>query len=352
MRLAWGGLRLRGQRAATQGLPVMCVRAPRMIAKWSGSAYWRGSAYFTQKVEVNARERSCGGRRRSAGRVRGLLASVRKASPNATFWASGPFFCKSFARARHSSNLHPVHGSAQQGHVALRLPQRQARAPGAPPEPRGSKPLPLWTAPTRRRSPGRGAAPKPVPVPLPAHPASFRVAVLGAAGAGKTVLVARWAGRAPLTTYETTLGAAPAETMLTLSSPAEPARVTPVDWSWDAVGTDVAQYWKDTNAILLVFSRWDARSLAKAAVSAVECGSAKPTLFVGTHADGKTRRRSHGKARRRRLLVRHRREHHRSLGETRRGLRVDGRLASERTGYMFSGATSFRVRVRAGRESG
>ena len=55
-------------------------------------------------------------------------------------WASD-LYRKSFARARHSSNLHPVHGSAQQGHVALRLPQRQARAPGAPPEPRGDRDL-------------------------------------------------------------------------------------------------------------------------------------------------------------------------------------------------------------------
>ena len=80
LRLAWGGLRLRGQRAATQGLPAMCVRAPRKI---SSRAKWSVRAYFTQKVEVNARERSCGGRRRRPGGPEDSSLRSEK-RPNAT----------------------------------------------------------------------------------------------------------------------------------------------------------------------------------------------------------------------------------------------------------------------------
>ena len=42
------------------------------------------------------------------------------------------------------------------------------------------------------------AAPPRAPVPAPARPQHYRVAVLGAAEAGKTALVARWAGEATL----------------------------------------------------------------------------------------------------------------------------------------------------------
>ena len=58
----------------------------------------------------------------------------------------------------------------------------------------------------------RRAAPPRAPVPAPARPQHYRVAVLGAAEAGKTALVARWAGAPPPATYAPTLGATPEET--------------------------------------------------------------------------------------------------------------------------------------------
>lgn len=131
----------------------------------------------------------------------------------------------------------------------------------------------------------RGAAPKLVTVPPCVPPPAYRVAVLGAAEAGKTALVARWANKTHKTTYEPTFGAAPRETTIMLG----PAQITLVDWSWDHVEADVSNYWAKTDAAVLVFSRADAKSLAKAVVSAVEYGAARPIVFVGTHGDKKLR---------------------------------------------------------------
>lgn len=131
----------------------------------------------------------------------------------------------------------------------------------------------------------RGAAPKLVTVPPCVPPPAYRVAVLGAAEAGKTALVARWADKTHRTTYEPTLGAAPRETAIMLG----PAQITLVDWSWDHVEADVSNYWAKTDAAVLAFSRADAKSLAKAVVSAVEYGATRPTIFVGTHGDKKLR---------------------------------------------------------------
>ena len=88
----------------------------------------------------------------------------------------------------------------------------------------------------------RRAAPPRAPVPAPARPQHYRVAVLGAAEAGKTALVARWAGAPPPATYAPTLGAAPAESDVFVVTTDGPARVTFVDWCWDhAADADVTR---------------------------------------------------------------------------------------------------------------
>ena len=62
-------------------------------------------------------------------------------------------------------------------------------------------------------------------MPAPARPQHYRVAVLGAAEAGKTALVARWAGAPPPATYVPTLGVAPAESdVFVVTADAPPPR--------------------------------------------------------------------------------------------------------------------------------
>ena len=136
----------------------------------------------------------------------------------------------------------------------------------------------------------RRAAPPRAPVPAPARPQHYRVAVLGAAEAGKTALVARWAGAAPPATYAPTLGAAPAESDVFVVTADGPARVTFVDWCWDhAADADVTRQMAASDAAICVFSLADGKSFTRAAVAAVAYGSKRPVVFVGTHSDGKSR---------------------------------------------------------------
>ena len=134
----------------------------------------------------------------------------------------------------------------------------------------------------------RRAAPPRAPVPAPARPQHYRVAVLGAAEAGKTALVARWAGATPPTAYAPTL--AREETALFLATATEPVKVTLVDWCWDhAADADVTRQMAASDAAICVFSLADGKSFTRAAVAAVAYGSERPVVFVGTHSDGKTR---------------------------------------------------------------
>ena len=136
----------------------------------------------------------------------------------------------------------------------------------------------------------RRAAPPRAPVPAPARPQHYRVAVLGAAEAGKTALVARWVGATPPSTYAPTLGASPAENDVFVVTTDGPARVTLVDWCWDhAADADVTRHMAASDAAVAVFSLADGKSFTRAAVAAVAYGSARPVVFVGTHSDGKTR---------------------------------------------------------------
>ena len=136
----------------------------------------------------------------------------------------------------------------------------------------------------------RRAAPPRAPVPAPARPQHYRVAVLGAAEAGKTALVARWAGAPPPATYAPTLGAAPAESDVFVVTADGPARVTFVDWCWDhAADADVTRQMAASDAAICVFSLADGKSFTRAAVAAVAYGSKRPVVFVGTHSDGKSR---------------------------------------------------------------
>ena len=136
----------------------------------------------------------------------------------------------------------------------------------------------------------RRAAPPRAPVPAPARPQHYRVAVLGAAAAGKPALVARWAGAAPPTTYAPTLGAAPAESDVFVGTADGPVRVTLVDWCWDhAADADVTRQMAASDAAVAVFSLADGKSFTRAAVAAVAYGSKRPVVFVGTHSDGKMR---------------------------------------------------------------
>ncbi len=135
----------------------------------------------------------------------------------------------------------------------------------------------------------RRAAPPRAPVPAPARPQHYRVAVLGAAEAGKTALVARWAGAAPPATYAPTLDG-PAEKALFLATATEPVKVTLVDWCWDhAADADVTKEMAASDAAVAVFSLADGKSFTRAAVAAVAYGSERPVVFVGTHSDGKVR---------------------------------------------------------------
>ena len=134
----------------------------------------------------------------------------------------------------------------------------------------------------------RRAAPPRAPVPAPARPQHYRVAVLGAAEAGKTALVARWAGAPPPATYAPTL--AREETALFVATSSEPVKVTLVDWCWDhAADADVMRQMAASDAAICVFSLADGKSFTHAAVAAVAFGSKRPVVFVGTHSDGKTR---------------------------------------------------------------
>ena len=135
----------------------------------------------------------------------------------------------------------------------------------------------------------RRAAPPRAPVPAPARPQHYRVAVLGASEAGKTALVARWAGATPPTAYAPTLGV-PQETALFLATATEPVKVTLVDWCWDhAADADVTRQMAASDAAICVFSLADGKSFTRAAVAAVAYGSKRPVVFVGTHSDGKSR---------------------------------------------------------------